>query len=289
MFSLEICGNEGCGCYCTVLYCIILYYCTVLFCIDLYYSTVLYCIVLYYRPVLRLYILTVLLKATHIIEPLGELCLKSSSCKLTADCLLVVYLLGCHNLMQLVSHIICHWNYSRQWNFVTSSSTVQYNTVQYSTVMCLPMEYVCLPERHVCLPDRHVWLPERHVCLPKNHLCHPQWHFHCHNIYSHCCHTNYNYTLLRGGVTLKKWKKLGQRGGGSDPNPIFFLHNFLFLETTNLPSPYLKTCVTVKIWLNLMHINLISRQIHATVPVPGGGEWVVFGEICLPKMFRLWF
>ena len=64
------------------------------------------------------------------------------------------------------------------------------------------------------------------------------------------------------------------------------------LETTNLASPYLKTCATVKIWLNLMHINLISRLIHATVPVPGGGEWVVLGEKniyqkCLECEFRL--
>ena len=35
-------------------------------------------------------------------------------------------------------------------------------------------------------------------------------------------------------------------------------------------SPYLKTCVTVKIWLHFMHINVISR-LHATVPVPEGG------------------
>ena len=27
-----------------------------------------------------------------------------------------------------------------------------------------------------------------------------------------------------------------------------------------------------------MHINQILRIIHATVPVPGGGEWVVLGE-----------
>ena len=37
-----------------------------------------------------------------------------------------------------------------------------------------------------------------------------------------------------------------------------------------------------------MHTNLISRLILATVPVPGGGEWVVLGEKnVLPKMFRL--
>ena len=54
------------------------------------------------------------------------------------------------------------------------------------------------------------------------------------------------------------------------------------LETTNLAYPYLKTCVTVKIWLNLIYRNLISRLIHTTVPVPGGGEWVVLGE---KKMF----
>ena len=38
-----------------------------------------------------------------------------------------------------------------------------------------------------------------------------------------------------------------------------------------------------------MHTNLISRIIHATVPVPGGGEWVVLGEkiFFLPKMFTL--
>ena len=27
-----------------------------------------------------------------------------------------------------------------------------------------------------------------------------------------------------------------------------------------------------------MHTNLISRLIHATVPVPEGGEWVVLGD-----------
>ena len=59
--------------------------------------------------------------------------------------------------------------------------------------------------------------------------------------------------------------------GGSDPNINFSLSEFPFLETTNLASPYFKTCVTVKIWLNLMHTNLISRLIYATVPVPGGG------------------
>ena len=40
-----------------------------------------------------------------------------------------------------------------------------------------------------------------------------------------------------------------------------------------------------------MHNNLISRLIHATVPVPGGGEWVVLGERRrrkkLQKMFRV--
>ena len=35
--------------------------------------------------------------------------------------------------------------------------------------------------------------------------------------------------------------------GRSDPNPIYFRISSLFLETTNLASPYLKTCVTVKI------------------------------------------
>ena len=33
-----------------------------------------------------------------------------------------------------------------------------------------------------------------------------------------------------------------------------------------------------------MHTNLISRLIHATVQVPGGGEWVVLGEE--EKMFN---
>ena len=90
------------------------------------------------------------------------------------------------------------------------------------------------------------------------------------------------YYCLRGGVTLKKMESLGQspkRGGeGSDPNPIFFLQNFLFLETTNFVSLYLKTCMTVKIGLNLMHTNLISRLIHLTVPVSwrwgNGWYWV---------------
>ena len=37
-----------------------------------------------------------------------------------------------------------------------------------------------------------------------------------------------------------------------------------------------------------MHIILISRLINATVPVTGGGEWVILGETnVLPKMFRL--
>ena len=93
-------------------------------------------------------------------------------------------------------------------------------------------------------------------------------------------------STVREGVTFKKEQNnLGQRGGGgSDPNPSF-CSEFPFLEATNLASPYFKTCVTVKIWLNLMHTNLISRLIHATVPVPGGGEWVVLGErkICFTK------
>ena len=73
------------------------------------------------------------------------------------------------------------------------------------------------------------------------------------------------------------------KGAGSDPNPNFFPSQFpFFLETTNIASPYFKSCVTMKIGLNLMHTNLISRLIHATVPVPGGGEWVVLGE---KKMF----
>ena len=84
---------------------------------------------------------------------------------------------------------------------------------------------------------------------------------------------------------------LGGGGGGSDPNPIFFSQNFLFfLETTKLASSYFKTCVTVKIWLNLMHTNLIARLIHATVPVPGGGEGVILGDfffIWRPKKILL--
>ena len=42
-----------------------------------------------------------------------------------------------------------------------------------------------------------------------------------------------------------------------------------------------------------MHTNLISRLMHATDPVPGGGEWVVLGEEkkiyqkCLYCDFRL--
>ena len=64
----------------------------------------------------------------------------------------------------------------------------------------------------------------------------------------------------------KIWDKVPKGGGGSDPNPIFFFRISFFL-TTNLASPYLKTCFTVKIWLNLMHTNLIARIILTTVPV----------------------
>ena len=48
---------------------------------------------------------------------------------------------------------------------------------------------------------------------------------------------------------------------------------FVFLENTNLASPYLKACFTVKIWLNLMNKKLISRLIQATIPVPGDVGW----------------
>ena len=34
------------------------------------------------------------------------------------------------------------------------------------------------------------------------------------------------------------------------------------LDTTNLASPYLKTCFPVRIWPNLMHTNLITRLFH---------------------------
>ena len=64
----------------------------------------------------------------------------------------------------------------------------------------------------------------------------------------------------------KIWDKVPKGGGGLTQTQIFFLSQFTFLETTNLASPYFN-----KIWLNLMHTNLISRVIHATVPVPGGG------------------
>ena len=79
---------------------------------------------------------------------------------------------------------------------------------------------------------------------------------------------------------MEKFGTKSQKGeGGSDPNPFFSLsQNFLFLETTNLASPYFKTCVTVKIWLNFMHTNLITRLKHATVPVSGGGGGVVIGK-----------
>ena len=66
------------------------------------------------------------------------------------------------------------------------------------------------------------------------------------------------------------WDKVPKGGGGGLTQTQIFVHNFLFLETTNLASAYLKTWVTLKIWLNLMHTNLISRVIHATVPFPGG-------------------
>ena len=78
--------------------------------------------------------------------------------------------------------------------------------------------------------------------------------------------------VVRVGVTLKNgkiWDKVPE-GGGLTQTQIC-VQNFLFLETTNFASPYFKPCVTVKIWLNLMHTNLISRLIHATVLVPGGG------------------
>ena len=61
--------------------------------------------------------------------------------------------------------------------------------------------------------------------------------------------------LLRGGVTLKNRENLGQspkRGGRGLTQTQFFFRISFFLETTNLVSPYLKTCVTVKIWLNLI-------------------------------------
>ena len=62
--------------------------------------------------------------------------------------------------------------------------------------------------------------------------------------------------------------------------PKYFFQNIcFFLETTNLASTYLKTCFTVKIWVNLMHINLISRLIHATVTVPRGGEKIIFTKM----------
>ena len=75
------------------------------------------------------------------------------------------------------------------------------------------------------------------------------------------------------------------KGGGVWWKPKLFFQNFCcFLETTNLASPYLKTCFTVKIWLNFMHRNLISMLIHTPVPVPGGGEGYVIGWTkCLPK------
>ena len=94
--------------------------------------------------------------------------------------------------------------------------------------------------------------------------------------------------IIKGGKThewchfkkkhRKIWDKVPIGGGGVWPKPKFVFRISIFLETTNLASPYLKTCVTVKIWLNLLHTNLISWLILATVPVPGGGEWVVLGE-----------
>ena len=39
-----------------------------------------------------------------------------------------------------------------------------------------------------------------------------------------------------------------------------------------------------------MHTNLISSLILATVPVPGGGEWVVLGEKKKKKKKKkMWF
>ena len=80
-------------------------------------------------------------------------------------------------------------------------------------------------------------------------------------------------------------------GGGSDPNPNF-CSEFPFFRNHKLSFNIPQTCVSVKILLNLMHTNLISRLTHATVPVSGGGVWVVLGgEKNLPKIldcdFRL--
>ena len=83
------------------------------------------------------------------------------------------------------------------------------------------------------------------------------------------------------------------KGGGLTQTQFFFsLQNFLFLETTNLASPYFKTCVKKykKIWLNLMHTNLISRLINTLLLFQflDVGELMVLGaKKILPNMFTV--